>query len=52
MITFTDKNGIEKNGVLVHQYVAFEGGMRYIIEVDGVQYRCVEKDGKYIELRV
>ena len=37
-------------GTLVHSYGAFEGGMRYIFEVNGIQYRCVKNsDGYYVE---
>ena len=50
MTEFTTKNGEVLQGKLVHQYGAFEGGMRYIFELqNGKQYRCIKVDGKYIE---
>lgn len=48
--TFTTKNGVQKEGYLVHQYSAFEGGMRYIFRTDSGEYRCVkDADGNYVE---
>lgn len=38
---FLTKHGDEKVGTLVRSYPAFEGEMRYILEVGGIQYRCV-----------
>ena len=52
MIEFTTRSGEKKSGKLVHQYPAFEGGMRYIIEVNGVQYRCVKSGDQFVELVV
>lgn len=49
MITFTTKQGEVKEGKLVRQYGAFEGGMRYIVSADGIEYRLIQKDGKYVE---
>ncbi len=47
---FLTKSGDEKVGTLVRSYPAFEGGMRYILDVDGIQYRCVwqKQDDKEI----
>lgn len=51
LIAFTTKNGEQLTGELVHQYSAFEGGMRYILTNHGKEYRCVkDKDGKFVEL--
>lgn len=45
MWTFITKDGERKEGKLVHQYPAFEGGMRYIFQTDtGRQYRCIRED--------
>lgn len=53
VITFTAKDGTQITGNLVHQYPAFEGGMRYIIENHGKQYRCIKTlEGKFVELVV
>lgn len=53
LITFTTRDNTQISGELVHQYPAFEGGMRYIIVNHGKQYRCVkDKDGKFVELVV
>lgn len=53
VITFTDRNGTQITGELVHQYPAFEGGMRYIIVNHGKEYRCVkDASGKFVELVV
>ena len=50
MITFTTRDGKILTGKLVHQYGAFEGGMRYIISVNGKDYRCVRNEvGDYVE---
>lgn len=50
MITFTTRTGEVKTGKLVHQYSAFEGGMRYIISSDGREYRCIKEGDEYKEL--
>lgn len=42
-VNFLTKYGDEKTGKIVRWYSAFEGGVRYIVEADGVQYRCVWK---------
>ena len=48
---FTTRNGEKLNGKLIHQYPAFEGGIRYIIEVNGNEYRCVKNENdELIEL--
>lgn len=48
---FTTSNGEILTGKLVHSYSALEGGMRYIFEVDGKEYRCIQdENGNYIEL--
>ena len=40
-------------GQLVHQYVAFEGGMRYIFRTERGEYRCYKDErGNYRELVV
>lgn len=50
MYYFMTRTGKILQGKLVHSYGAFEGGMRYIFEVDGMQYRCVKNnDGYYVE---
>ena len=51
MITFIDRNGNILEGKMVYKYSAFEGGMRYIIKVGNVEYRCVrdERIGQYVE---
>ncbi len=47
---FTTENGEKLIGELVHFYSAFEGGMRYIFESNGIEYRCVMNDeGEFIE---
>lgn len=43
--TFKTRKGDILAGRLIHSYSAFEGGMRYIISVEGKEYRCV-KDGE------
>ena len=53
MVEFTTKDGDVKYGHIVHQYPAFEGGMRYVLSesADGKNYRCVkDNDGKFVEL--
>lgn len=49
MVHFITRYGEIKRGTLVRQYSAFEGGMRYIIEVAGVQYRCIKNGNVYEE---
>lgn len=53
-VTFTDRNGVERKGKLLREYRAFEGDIRYSIEDigNGRDYRCVKKDGKFVELVV
>lgn len=51
MLVFTTRNGEVKKGLLVHQYTAFEGEVRYILRTsDGREYRCVKRDGELVEL--
>lgn len=51
-VMFTDKNGEGRYGRIVRSYGAYEGGVRYIIqdETNGRDYRCVKKNGKFVEL--
>lgn len=50
---FRARNGEIKEGSLVRQYGAFEGGIRYIILCNGKEYRCVkDADGNMVELEV
>lgn len=50
---FKTRDGEVKEGTLVRQYGAFEGGMRFIISVNGKDYRCVkDADGNMVELVV
>lgn len=53
-VAFTDNNGEGRYGIIVREYGAFEGGIRYIIqdETNGRYYRCVKKNGNYVELVV
>lgn len=53
-VAFTDKRGEGRYGRIVREYGAFEGGIRYIIqdETNGRDYRCVKKNGNYVELVV
>lgn len=53
-VQFTDRNGEKRYGVIVREYCAFEGGVRYIIqdETNGRDYRCVRKNGTFVELTV
>ena len=47
---FMTRTGEVLQGTLVHSYGAFEGGMRYIFEANGTQYRCIKNnDGYYVE---
>lgn len=49
-LQFTTRNGEKMDGVIVHQYYAFEGGMRYIFRTDNGEYRCVrDEDGNFVE---
>ena len=53
MMIFKARSGELKEGTLVRQYGAFEGGMRYIVSVNGKEYRCVkDADGNMVELVV
>lgn len=50
MVKFTTRNGEVLSGVVIRQYSAFEGGMRYIISVNGKNYRCIkDNNGNFIE---
>ena len=50
MFKFTTKNGEVLQGKLVHQYGAYEGGMRYIFSANGKEYRCVKLiTGEFVE---
>ena len=50
MVTFTTRNGEVLTGKLVHQYNAFEGGRRYVVAVNGKEYRCIRDEaGNYKE---
>ena len=53
-VMFKDRNGEGRYGRIVHEYGAFEGGVRYIIqdETNGHEYRCVRANGEYKELVV
>lgn len=53
-VPFTDRNGEGRYGRVTREYGAFEGGIRYIIqdETNGRDYRCVKKNGKFVELVV
>lgn len=53
-VMFKDRNGEGRYGEIVREYEAFEGGMRYIIrdETNGREYRCIKKNGKFVELVV
>lgn len=47
---FTTRDGKKLVGVLLNMYPAFEGGMRYILFANGVEYRCIKDgDGNLIE---
>ena len=53
MMIFKTRSGELKEGTLVRKYGAFEGGMRYIVSVNGKEYRCVkDADGNMVELVV
>ncbi len=48
--SFTTKDGGHKEGSLIRQYTAFEGGMRYIIKSGNDEYRCIKQDsGQLVE---
>jgi len=51
-VMFKDRNGEGRYGQIVRSYGAYEGGVRYIIqdETNGRDYRCVRKNGTYVEL--
>ena len=49
MFEFKTRNGEVLKGKLVYQYPAFEGGMKYIFDVNGRLYRCVKLDGQFVE---
>ena len=51
-VQFLAKNGEMKEGHLVRQYEAFEGGTRYIIQCGTAEYRCIKQEGILIELVV
>ena len=42
--TFITKDGVQREGYLVRQYTAFEGGMRYIFRTDNGEYRCIKDE--------
>ena len=47
----TTINGKVIEGTLVRQYLAYEGGMRYIFSTTSGDYRCVkDENGNYVEL--
>lgn len=48
-ITFTTKDGEKLTGILINSYFAYEGGKRYVVDVDGRQYRLIKNDAGYIE---
>lgn len=48
-IIITLKDGTKIPGTLIHQYPAFEGGMRYVFKTSVGEIRCINKDGKYVE---
>lgn len=52
MVEFKDRKGEYHNGTIVREYGAFEGDTRYIIvdEINGRDYRCTKKNGKFVEL--
>lgn len=53
-VNFTTRDGDNVEGIIIRNYLAYEGGMRYIIvDISGREYRCVkDDDGNYIELVV
>ena len=54
VVMFKDRNNEGRYGMIVREYGAFEGGIRYIIqdETNGRDYRCVKKSQKFVELVV
>lgn len=49
-VPFITKEGNVYMGKIVHTYMCFEGYKRYIIELDGKQYRCVyTAEGDFVE---
>lgn len=47
---FTTHNGEVVEGTIVRQYLAYEGGMRYIFSTAKGEYRCVkDSNGNYVE---
>ena len=48
---FRTRSGEVKSGKIVHSYRGFEdGNMRYIVNSNGTDYRCVKNaDGEYVE---
>lgn len=51
-VKFKTRDGVQMEGYLIRQYRAFEGDMRYIIQTDNGEYRCIKQDGELIELVV
>ena len=53
-VEFTDRIGEIHVGWIAKKYVAFEGQERYILvdEINQHEYRCVKKNGKFVELVV
>lgn len=50
METITLRTGEQITGKLIHQYGAFEGGMRYIFKTQNSEVRCIkDEDGNYVE---
>lgn len=51
VVQFADRNNEGRYGQIVREYGAFEGGTRYIIvdETNGREYRCIKKNGKFVE---
>lgn len=54
IVQFKDRSGERRYGKIMREYPAFEGGIRYIIqdETNGRDYRCVRKNGNFVELTV
>lgn len=49
-VEFTTKYGERKFGRIINEYMAFEGGKRFVIKTDmDEEYRCVLNDGVYVE---
>lgn len=53
-VAFKDRNGEYHYGCIIREYRAFEGEIRYIIvdETNRHDYRCVKKNGEFVELVV